>query len=179
MESKVTAGGGSPAETTRFLNTIADATGRSRNHFQQLFRGLLAKHLFAVTQEEYRLRAAGGAGKILPAFTPLSPKTLARGGRRKGILRKSDRMYRSLKPGLVADDGSYTPGSEDQIANVTVKGITWGSKVPYFDIHQKGKGHVPARPPMPTNEAQRKAIIQEAKRRAIAELLRRINGRKV
>lgn len=72
-----------------------------------------------------------------PGWTALSPRYADWKARRypgKGILRASDRLYKSL-----------TGDSPDAIRKATDKGMQFGSSVPYANRHNKGSRGMPKR----------------------------------
>lgn len=85
------------------------------------------------------------AGKLAsPRWAPLSPRTLLEKARRgfggKPIMRRTDRLYRSLTLGV---------RTSDSVVEVTPTSLRFGTSVEYAGFHQRGGRHLPRRQLLP------------------------------
>jgi phage gpG-like protein len=102
------------------------------------------KHWFASIQEVF---ASGGDPVPWPELSQAYANS-AHGGDTTPTMRLSDRLYESL-----------TSQTSDTIWQVGPRHIQFGSRVPYFEFHQEGRGNNPQRPTLTlTQEAAQKLV---------------------
>ena len=161
-------------ERLRNLGAILAGRRSDPHGIGRAFRAFLTQACFELWQKSYRQKAAGGPGLDGRHWKPLSPRTLATPTfpKRKGILRVTDRLYKSLTPGVVVN-GDYYKGNQDQSVTMQATKLTLGTSVPYATKHNKGTGRIPARPFLTPD------VVQEAKRLAMFRLVRWMNQRNI
>ena len=159
---------GSRAELRALLGTLpAMLAGRARdpsgNQIVRQMQLRLGVALLSQVQQDYVAKARGGVGKDGIKWKPLAPQTLARRrsgkpGKRVGmaaaragaqheILRDTNRLFRSLSPG-VEDRPS---GAAGQVFRLQPGQVIVGTNVVYAATHQRGDAdrNIPARPFLP------------------------------
>lgn len=133
------------------LGKILAGKARDRTGMGKLWKSYFTRRLLDHLYRAYREKAKGTTDALGRYWEPLSPRTLAKKGPRKGILRVTDRLYKSLRPGEVVG-GTYAPSGEDQVVRFKSGTIEIDIKVPYFDYHQEGTMRIPQRLIIPSPE---------------------------
>ena len=120
-------------------------SGKSSKHreLREIFWGAFAREFFVHVSRSYDSRSQGQTDDIGRKFRRLSPATLSKKGPRIGILRATDRLYQSYKPGAYAG-GKYRPPPE-QVFDISGRGLKMGSSVPYAKEATKFRPIIPSR----------------------------------
>lgn len=107
--------------------------------------------------DETRQQFASEGRHASGGWQPLKPATVAakaRHGHRPEILRRTDALLRSLT----------VKGDPNQVLQVGRQSLTFGSSLPYADLHQTGTRHMPRRPPLAFTEETKKRIVKVLQR---------------
>ena len=140
-----------------YQTKISTVRTASRKLSGPRFRALLVRGILEKIHKSYTTRAQGLPDDQGQTWKPLAPSTVARrvSRRRRGskhstrprsrqtvsydpeptqedylILRDTNRLYESFRPGSVVHD-QYIPPNSDQQVEITQRSITIGSRVPY------------------------------------------------
>jgi len=122
-------------------------------------KGAILRMFRRVFKENYDTgasRIGGGGFHATPRWAPLKPRTLREklrlGYGRKNIMRRTDRLYRSLTLNRRTPDG---------IMKVTKTSLTVGTNVPYAAFHQRGNANLPRRQVVP--DPMQKTVGEECR----------------
>lgn len=113
----------------------------------------VGRSYLAAMRRRFTINAAGGGD--WPELSPVTlAKKLPKGVRRSGILKVTQRLYRSL-----------FPTTDENILQVNRRGVTVGTAVPYATYHQNGTRTIPQRtilvnPDKETLDVMQKRVAQ-------------------
>lgn len=109
--------------------------------------------------EETKAQFATEGSHASGGWKPLQPATVAekaRHGMRPEILQRTGSLLDSLT----------VKGDSNMILEIHPDSLTFGSRLPYADIHQKGspKTNLPRRPPLAFTESAKRAVVKVLQR---------------
>lgn len=119
------------------------------------------KAIVGVMRDETRKQFNTEGGHASGGWAPLAPSTVAakrRGGYRPEILRRTDALMRSLT----------VAGDPNEVVEIGKQELTFGSRLPYADLHQTGTHRMPKRPPLQFTEEAKRTIVKVLQRYVIA-----------
>lgn len=128
------------------LPAILSGQARDPHGLKRYFHAVLARFLYQKIHAAYRVKALGGSDELGNSWRPLAKSTIKRRlspsylekfpkSAKLLILRVSDRLYRSFRPGRISGS-DYVPVT-DQLYDITPKGFEIGSTVEYAAFQHK------------------------------------------